>query len=90
MNENLDLTKILKDAPKGMKLWSPVYGECTFINVDYFPNVMYPIHCKATNKDGKSTYVLFTIDGRIEMCKCCCDNINHFLSNKISLMNRVI
>ena len=31
-----------------------------------------------------------TIDGRIEMCKCCCDNINHFLSNKISLMNRVI
>ena len=66
MNENLDLTKILKDAPKGMKLWSPVYGECTFINVDYFPNVMYPIHCKATTKDGKSTYVLFTIDGRID------------------------
>lgn len=31
-----------------------------------------------------------TIDGRIEMCKCCSNNINYFLNNKISLMNRVI
>lgn len=31
-----------------------------------------------------------TIDGRIAMCKCCCDNINNFLCNKLSLMNRVI
>ena len=28
MNENLDLTKILKDVPKGTILWSPVCGEC--------------------------------------------------------------
>ncbi len=67
MNENLDLTKILKNAQKGMKLWSPVYGVCTFVNVDYLPDVIYPIHCQATNKDGKSTYILFTIDGRIDI-----------------------
>lgn len=28
MNKNLDLTEILKDAPKGTKLWSPICGEC--------------------------------------------------------------
>lgn len=27
MNENLDLTKILKDCPKGTKLYSTVFGE---------------------------------------------------------------
>lgn len=27
MNENLDLVKILKDCPKGTKLYSTVYGE---------------------------------------------------------------
>lgn len=30
MNENLDLTKILKDCPKGTKLYSPLVGECIF------------------------------------------------------------
>ena len=27
MNENIDLTKILKDCPKGTKLYSPIVGE---------------------------------------------------------------
>ena len=30
MNENIDLTKILKDCPKGTKLYSLVYGEVEF------------------------------------------------------------
>ena len=30
MNENLDLVKILKDCPKGTKLYSTVYGEVEF------------------------------------------------------------
>lgn len=30
MNEKLDLTKILKDCPKGTKLYSPLVGECIF------------------------------------------------------------
>ena len=33
MNKNLNLVKILKDAPKGTKLWSPICGECEFIEV---------------------------------------------------------
>ena len=30
MTENIDLTKILKDCPKGTKFYSPVWGEVTF------------------------------------------------------------
>ena len=30
MNKNVDLTKILKDCPKGWKFWSPIFGEVEF------------------------------------------------------------
>ena len=30
MNENLNLAKILKDCPKGTKLYSPIFGEVEF------------------------------------------------------------
>ena len=30
MNENIDLTKILKDCPKGWRLYSSVYGELIY------------------------------------------------------------
>ena len=33
MNENLDLTKILKDCPEGWKFYSSVYGEVKFKGV---------------------------------------------------------
>ena len=42
MNENIDLTKILKDCPKGWKFYSSVYGEVKF--VELLPNVtLYPV-----------------------------------------------
>lgn len=37
MNENIDLTKILKDCPKGWKFYSSVYGEVVFVEI--LPNV---------------------------------------------------
>lgn len=49
MNKNLNLVEILKDAPKGAKLWSPLCGECELVAVD--ENYTYPILCKAS--DGK-------------------------------------
>ena len=33
MNENIDLTKILKDCPKGWKFYSSVYGEVEFVEI---------------------------------------------------------
>ena len=33
MNENLNLIEILKDAPKGTKLYSPICGECKLVEI---------------------------------------------------------
>lgn len=34
MNENIDLTKILKDCPEGWKLYSPIGGEVEFSAIE--------------------------------------------------------
>lgn len=34
MNENIDLTKILKDCPKDTKLYCSLYGEVSFKGID--------------------------------------------------------
>ena len=41
MNENLDLCEILKDCPTGTKLWSPVWGNMTLIQINDVS--IYPI-----------------------------------------------
>lgn len=41
MNENIDLTKILKNCPAGTKLYSPIYGEIYFEEIR--SNDRYPI-----------------------------------------------
>lgn len=59
MNDNLNLVEILKDAPEGTKLWSPVYGDVRFLYVD--PDFKLsdhpdrPIVCEEDyfTKDGK-------------------------------------
>lgn len=35
MNENIDLTKILKDCPMGWKFYSSVYGDVEFLGVSH-------------------------------------------------------
>lgn len=42
MNENINLTKILKYCPKGYKLYTPLYGEVEFEGIIYgkFPIVV--------------------------------------------------
>ena len=51
MNKNLDLTEILKDAPKGTKLWSPVCRECTLVEVLNGEN-LHPIICMTKTEGG--------------------------------------
>ena len=59
MNENIDLTKILKDCPKGFKLYSTVFGYVFFKRID--DCAIYPIviSCKNGNVEN------FTNDGKI-------------------------
>lgn len=35
MNKELNLVEILKDCPKGMKLWSPCWGDLTYNGIDW-------------------------------------------------------
>ena len=43
MNENIDLTKILKDCPKGTTLYSPIFGDVIFERIDDDNNNPYSI-----------------------------------------------
>ena len=47
MDKNLNLVEILKDAPKGTKLWSPICGECELVAVE--ENYAYPISCNTSD-----------------------------------------
>ena len=42
MNENIDLTKILKDCPMGWKFYSSVYGEVEFVEIHRKPVLCNP------------------------------------------------
>ena len=57
MNENIDLTKILKDCPKGWKLYSSVYGDVSFQGIG---DLVYPI--QVSNK--RAGVVLLSEKGR--------------------------
>ena len=58
MNENLDLVKILKDCPRGTKLYSPLCGEVVLNSVNNYAN--YPIEVNHNNSK-----LTFTRDGRL-------------------------
>ena len=62
MNENLNLVKILKDCPKGTKLYSPIFGDVELVKV-------YP-QAEATNfhivvKLSDNETDTFTKDGKL-------------------------
>lgn len=58
MNEKLNLVELLKDAPKGTKLWSPICGECEFLEI--LEERLSPIKCRALED---RSYWLFRSDG---------------------------
>ena len=59
MNENIDLTKILKDCPEGTPLYSSTLGDVTFKEIDN--GVIYPIIVSCFNNYNES----FTADGKM-------------------------
>lgn len=67
MNENLNLVEILKDCPKGTKLYSPVLGEVDFVRISD-DDISFPIRVRV--KYGMYT---FSSQGRfcnIEQGEC--------------------
>lgn len=61
MNENLNLVEILKDCPKGTKLYTTTYGDVEFIRVNQNDDVYYPIEIKLSDDSINSV----TTDGRL-------------------------
>ena len=63
MNENINLTKILKDCPKGTTLYSPIFGDVIFERID--DNGQYPIIVKYKSEkvDDWWDYIRFTKEG---------------------------
>ena len=60
MNENIDLTKILKGCPKGTKLYSTIHGEVTLIGSNG-TSQHYPISVRLNDK----TVEIFTYEGKL-------------------------
>ena len=49
MNENINLCEILKDCPKGTKLWSSIWGDITFETIDAFDGLVYVLKHKGVH-----------------------------------------
>ena len=58
MNENIDLTQILKDCPEGFELYSPLYGKVIFSEIAE-NGLKFPIDCT----DYKGSFISFTKEG---------------------------
>ena len=58
MNENIDLTKILKDCPNRFKLYTPLMGEVVFIKVS---KCTLPLPVMTLHNSG--IYLSFTKEG---------------------------
>ena len=59
MNENIDLTEILKDCPKGTKFYTSIFGEVEFDSIDY--DKIYPIIIRLSDNNTEN----LTADGKL-------------------------
>lgn len=59
MNENIDLTEILKDCPKGTKFYTSIFGEVEFDSID--DDQIYPIIIRLSENNTES----LTVDGKM-------------------------
>ena len=58
MNENLDLTKILKGCPEGTKFYSTIYGDVCFIRISHLSS--YPIELIGCTKTSRICTDVYT------------------------------
>ena len=72
MNENIDLTKILKDCPEGFELYSSIHGAVIFVELSNSENSRLPIIVRLARVKGMTNY---SKDGRFFLnyidAECC-------------------
>jgi hypothetical protein len=67
MNKNLNLVDILKDCPKGTKLYSTIHGEVEFVEIRNNRITNHPIIYKYKDNDGNYYMNSTTIDGKFDI-----------------------
>ena len=77
MNENIDLTKILKDCPEGYEFYSSYFGKVAFIRISYGQII---VGCRRINRQ-----VVFNADGKYEMWAYSDNNGNYLLTDECLL-----
>ena len=60
MNENVDLTKILKDCPKGTEFYSTIWGKMFFELIVHHPDEDFPVRLKNNNNE----WIFLTKEGK--------------------------
>ena len=63
MNENINLVEILKNAPRGTKLWSPLCGECSLYGIDMPSDVPIIVEVK-DDKNNNECVLRFAANGK--------------------------
>ena len=64
MNENINLCEILKNCPKGTKLFSYIHGEVEFLKIDKDES-LYKIVVIGKTKEGTEYTETFTAEGTL-------------------------
>lgn len=64
MEEKLNLVEILKDAPNGTKLLSPICGECELSKIVNDEDISHPIICRTNLNSGDFGRESFSADGK--------------------------
>ena len=68
MNENIDLTKILKDCPKGWKLYSTIFGEVEFVECNILYQIVVAKESKYYYFTSKGTFIFERIKYNLGEC----------------------
>ena len=69
MNENIDLIKILKNCPKGTKLYSTIFGEVEFIECDNLYQIVVAKEDKYYYFTSQGTFIFERI--KYNLGECC-------------------
>ena len=68
MNENLNLIEILKDCPKGTKLYSTVFGEVEFVDCDNLYQIIVAKESKYYCFTSKGVFIFNGIKYNLGEC----------------------
>ena len=71
MNENIDLTKVLKNCPKGWKFYSSVYGDVEFLAVQSVREDVVDVFGKVFASILSSENIQYPIRLTVQDCEYC-------------------